>query len=63
MTISEELQYVEVQLLGWHPTKRAAALAWCDDVCTLGTYSTALGGNYIYFDKEQDATMFMLRYS
>lgn len=58
----EDTEWVEVQLVGWWPGKRESAIQWAKDTFGESNVDTALQGNFIYFNSESDASMFVLRW-
>ncbi len=58
----EDPHWVEIQLVGWWPTKRQAAIQWAKDTFGEENIDTALQDNFIYFSSESDASMFVLRW-
>lgn len=58
-----EQEFVKVTLVGFGPQKKHAALDWCKERFCAGSYDSGFNGTEIYFNNEEDATAFVLRWS
>lgn len=50
-------------MIDWPPARRGEAIAWAKDMFGKDRVDTGILGNYIYLETEQEATLFVLRWS